>query len=120
MHQGDIYPASFAAVPHVVHTLSTNPATACFDFFLLPASVDVARLRGNVDVPEDLAGPYFQSLQRMPTLAYAASARIWDASLCRSILAAVAVAKSQHETAELLIEIDGGDTAEVLEWYFAR
>src|SRR5947209_1490785 len=29
--QGDVYPASFAAVPHVIDILSANLAVACFD-----------------------------------------------------------------------------------------
>ena len=119
-HQGDIYPASFAAVPHVIQALAADPHTACCNFFLFPASVEVARARDKVHVPEHIADAYFASLQRIPSIAYAASARSWDASLCRSILAAVAVAKSQHATAELMLEIDDGDTSEVLEWYFSR
>jgi hypothetical protein len=55
-----------------------------------------------------------------PTLAGAAAVGPWDTTRCRSILAAVAVAKSQFDTAELLIEIDDGDASEVLRWYLSR
>ncbi len=119
-HQGDVYPASFAAVPHFVQTLADHIDCACFDFFLLPASIELARHRRGVSVPAGLADDYRQSLARFPALAGAAAVGPWDATRCRSILAAVAVAKSQFETAELLIEIDDGDTSEVLQWYFSR
>ena len=36
-HQGDVYSASFAAVPHVVEVLSTAPEVADFSFFQFPA-----------------------------------------------------------------------------------
>jgi hypothetical protein len=119
-HQGDVYPASFAAVPHIVQALAANADGACFDFFLFPASIEVARNRRNVLVPEDLRSDYHHAIERIPTLASAASARPWDATMCRSVLAAVAAAKSQHSTAELLLEIDDADASEVLEWYFSR
>src|SRR5258708_7117705 len=59
-HQGDVYPASFAAVPHFVQTLADHIVCACFDFFLLPASIDLARHRRGVSVPAGLADDYRQ------------------------------------------------------------
>ena len=35
-HQGDVFSASFAAVPHVIAALSTAPAKADVSFFLFP------------------------------------------------------------------------------------
>src|SRR5215472_3324654 len=81
-HQGDIYTASFAAVPHLVETLALDPVCACFDFFLMPASIEVTRNRRNTPVPPDLADSYFESLKRMPTVAAHALARPWDDTLC--------------------------------------
>jgi hypothetical protein len=115
-HQGDVYSASFAAVPHVIDTLVANPNRACFDFFLLPASIEVARHRRNAVVPKGLRPAYIESLERLPAVASAAAARSWDATFCRSALAAVAAAKSNHSTAELLLEIDDADADEVLIW----
>src|SRR3979490_1188096 len=60
-HQGDVYPASFAAVPHIIQTLSGNLDKACFDFFLLPASIEVARHKREMPVPESLRAAYQQS-----------------------------------------------------------
>lgn len=119
-HQGDVYSASFAAVPHIVQALAGHIDRACDDFFLLPASIELARSKQGVRVPTDLDDDYHQSIARFPALAAIAATRPWDTARCRSILAAIAVAKSQVETAELLIEIDDGDTNSVLEWYFSR
>ena len=119
-HQGDVYPASFAAVPHVVEVLASHPLTACFDFFLFPASIELARYRSRTTVPSDLEASYQESLALFPGIAAAASLRTWTGPLGRSIVAAVAASKGLFSTAELLLEIDEGDDAEVIEWYFSR
>jgi hypothetical protein len=119
-HQGDIYPASFAAVPHVVKIVGSAPHHACFDFFLFPASVEVARNRLGVKVPDALIRSYRESLQLLPGIAAAAADRDWNGPLGRSIVAAVAAAKEQFSAAELLLEIEEADDSEVLEWYQSR
>jgi hypothetical protein len=58
MHQGDVYPASFAAVPHVVSALASAPTRAGFDYFLFPACVEVARVKS----------PYPPNLRRVTPL----------------------------------------------------
>ena len=105
-HQGDVYSASFAAVPHVIEILSRHLNRACFDFFLLPASIEVARFRHEIVVPHELAEDYHRSLARLPGLVSGAADRAWDPTLCQSILAATAVGKDQHALARLLLEID--------------
>lgn len=111
---------SFAAVPHVIDTLAANPKTACLDFFLLPARIEVARHRRNVHVPDVLRAAYSESLERLPVLVSSVSDRLWDATFCQSVLAAIAVGKHHHVIAELLLEVDDADIGEVLHWYFSR
>jgi hypothetical protein len=119
-HQDDVYPASFAAVPAIVATAAEAPGRARFDLFLFPASVELARVRKGVPIPDDLRAEYFAAMARLPFVAAAAASRPWDPALGRSILAAIAVSKQQYDTAELLIEIDDGDEPEVLAWYQSR
>jgi len=119
-HQGDIYSASFAAVPHLVETLARDASRACYDFFLLPALIEVTRFRKNTPIPQDVSSWYFDSLKRMPIVAARAMERPWDDSLCRSLLAALAASKGHIDTAETLIEVETQDTAELLKWYFSR
>src|SRR5262245_50914440 len=57
-HQGDVYPASFAAVPHVIAALSTSPATAPPDFFHFPAWVEISRCQQDTKIPDDLSAAY--------------------------------------------------------------
>ena len=119
-HQGDVYPASFAAIPHIVEALASHPARASYQFFLLPAAVEVARHRRNMPIPTHLEAAYFASLRRLSLISVQTLSRQWDNTLCRSVLAALAAAKGHLATAELLLEVDEQDVGEVLQWYFAR
>jgi hypothetical protein len=67
-HQGDVYSASFAAVPYVVASLATAPTKADFSFFQFPAWVEVCRKKRGVPIPAKLAVAYhelWQSYRRL-------------------------------------------------------
>jgi hypothetical protein len=119
-HQGDVYSASFAAVPHIVEAASRDPARACAGYFLLPTCIELARIAHQFDVPDHLLGPYSAALSRFPEIAMRAAARDWDSDMCACVLAAIAVSKGEWSIAELLVKIDGREIPEVLKWYFAR
>src|SRR6185369_5672976 len=40
-HQGDVYPASFAAVPWIVHFLGVDPLKSGWEYFGFPACVEI-------------------------------------------------------------------------------
>jgi hypothetical protein len=117
-HQGDVYSASFAATPVIVDALATAPSRATRSFFLLPACVELARVRHHSDIPGDLEKPYFAALSKIPQLV--ANATMADQDQTASALAAVAVSKGQWSTAQLLVDVEGGDIPEVLAWYHSR
>ena len=119
-HQGDVYPASFAAVPHLVDAVALDPVHASYNFFLLPAAIEVARITRKTPVPQELQAAYFDSLKRLSLLAAQTLSRSWDNTLCRSVLAALAAGKGHIGTARLLIDIDEEDVDEVLTWYIRR
>jgi len=76
-HQGDVYSASFAAVPHVIEALASAPLKADFSYFQFPAWVEVCRTKKGVSVPEDIAPAYFESLSRLPSLVGLGCLRLW-------------------------------------------
>jgi hypothetical protein len=115
-HQGDVYSASFAAVPHIVAALETNPGRATMSFFLLPASIEVARHERAVPLPASLESAYLAALAKLPALAAAASRPQWAPDVCTSAVAAVAAATGNHLLAQLIIEVEGSEIPEVLEW----
>lgn len=119
-HQDDIYSASFAAVPHIVEALSANPALASLSFFLLPASIEVARTTAGLEVPPDIEGDYFLALSRYPQLVSAAAKANWDQSICTAALAAIAVTTGNHSVAQLLLQTEPDTIPEVIEWLQSR
>lgn len=117
-HQGDVYPASFAAVPHVVQALSSSPLKADFTYFQFPAWVEICRRKNNVTIPEDIAPSYFEALSRLPALVAAASAREWDADFLSCALSAIAAAKGQPTVAEAVQELSPEVAEEFMQWFF--
>jgi len=120
-HQGDVYPASFAAVPHVVAALASNPAGAGADFFHFPAWIEICRVRQGAEIPEDLTPAYMAAMARLPVLVGIAAQRDWDAGFTACALAAIAAAKGQHDIAEAALEMESSEqAADVLDWLANR
>jgi hypothetical protein len=119
-HQGDVYSASFAAVPHVIQALSSSPLKADFTYFQFPAWVEICRKKNNVKIPEDIAPSYFEALSRLPALVAAASAREWDANFLSCALSAIAAAKNQTKIAEAVLELSPEVSEEFMQWFFER
>lgn len=119
-HQGDVYSASFAAIPHVIAALASNPQAASFNYFMLPASVEVARVQTGFTVPPDLELAYFESLKQLPTLVAAVARPGWEEPLSTSALAAIAAATGKHKIAELLLFLEPDLIPEVIEWVQSR
>ncbi|MBS1970187.1 MAG: hypothetical protein JSU04_07750 [Bdellovibrionales bacterium] len=119
-HQGNVYSASFAAVPHVIEALASAPLSADFSYFQFPAWVEICRAKNNVPVPEDIAAAYFDALSRLPVLMAAASSRKWDEGFLRCALSAVAAAKGQPLIAEAVLELSPDVAAEFMEWFSER
>ncbi len=119
-HQGDVYSASFAAVPHVVHALAWAPDKADYGYFQFPAWVEICRAKSQTEIPEDLRAAYLHSLAQLPSLVAATSSRAWDPDFLACALAAVAVAKGQHAVAEAVLELTPDVAEEFTEWFFTR
>jgi hypothetical protein len=119
-HQGDVYSASFAAVPHIVRALAIAPTKADSSFFQFPAWVEICRQKAATPVPDDLRQAYFAALERLPSLAAAAANREWDGSFLACILSAIAAAKSHGTVAEAVLELTPDVAMEFMEWLSER
>ncbi|WP_158823025.1 hypothetical protein [Granulicella sp. S156] len=119
-HQGDVYSASFAAVPHVVRVLALAPERASGSFFQFPAWVEICRHRKNVSVPDALSASYTQAIERLPHLVCAVAARPWDKGFLHCALGAMAVGKGSPELAEVLLELSPDDLKDFREWQNSR
>lgn len=116
-HQGDVYSASFAAVPHVVQALSSAPLKADFTYFHFPAWVEVCRQKRGVPIPEDIAPAYLEALARLPALVAATSTREWDEDFLTCALSAIAASKGQTTIAEAVLELSPEVAKDFLRWF---
>ena len=119
-HQGDVYSASFAAVPHVDAALASSPMKADFTYFQFPAWVEICRKKSGVPVPEDIAPSYFEALSQLPALVAAASGREWDATFLSCALSAIAASKGQVVVAEAVQELSPEVAEEFMQWFFEQ
>jgi hypothetical protein len=119
-HQGDVYSASFAAVPHVVRVLEAAPDKADATYFQFPAWIEVCRKKNLIEVPGDLSEAYFDALKRLPILVAQAAVREWDAGFLQCALLAIAAAKGQPEVAEAALELSPDVASEFLVWFYER
>jgi len=119
-HQGDVYSASFAAVPHVVAALASAPLRASSTYFQFPAWVEICRQKKSVPVPMDLQPAYQEALAKIPSLVAAASTRDWDAEFMVCALAAVAAAKGYASISEANLELTPKVATEFLGWFHER
>jgi hypothetical protein len=114
-HQGNVYSASFAAVPHVVRVLASAPERAGSDYFHFPAWVEICRQRTGEPIPEDLRDAYTSALAQLPGLAAAAAARPWDEG-CFDQFTAIAVAQGPVDVAEAVLELTSEVAHESSNW----
>jgi hypothetical protein len=64
-HQNDVYPASFAAVPHIVEAASTRPASDRLEYLHLAAYIECCRHTSRAPaVPSNLRPAYDAALLR--------------------------------------------------------
>jgi len=117
-HQGDVYSASFAAVPHVIAALATDPIRADSTYFQFPAWIECCRVKKDVPIPKDLIAGYQEALSQIPQLVADASKRSWDESFLQCALGAIAAAKGQAAVAETAMELNPETAGKFLEWFF--
>ncbi|PTX92143.1 hypothetical protein DB346_24675 [Verrucomicrobia bacterium LW23] len=110
-HHGDIYPASFAAVPHIVQiglrAAAAGPISC--NFILLPTRVEIAHAqagRGPV-VSETLMESFRAAIARLPELVEACRAHApWSDAMVRAACAATATLGGHPRFADALLELD--------------
>jgi hypothetical protein len=119
-HQGDVYSASFAAVPHVIRVLATAPTRASYSYFSFPAWVEICRHRHGIRVPVNLQPAYDEALSKLPALAGAAAAHEWNSDFLACVLSAVAAAKGFPIMAEAVLEMSPKTATEFLSWFSTR
>ena len=107
-HQGDVYTASYAAVPHIVALASKKPVSERTDFLLISAKIEAMRhTKKAPKVPADLKRPYEDALQEAATLAMSCMERDWPEEDLRVVLAALAIFRGHVALGNMLLDFDG-------------
>lgn len=115
-HQGDVYSASYAALPHLVRIVEGNPARFRWTMLLLVHAIEAARSEGRgPPLPRDLAIPYQNALARVPAMASTLLAGDRTEVELRVILAACASSKGFAAIGEAIAELTPDVTKQFLE-----
>lgn len=119
-HQGDVYDASFAAVPHVVGLLESSPALAPIDFFLFPTWVEICRQRNNIEVPVELKDDYNAAIAKLSEIVCKAHSRMWRSSELSCVLAAFAISKGDLRLGAAIFELTPDVLQDFQSWLESR
>lgn len=113
-HQGDVYTASYVAVPHIVQIAGEAKEPVDFSFFLLPTAVEVARRTGHGPaIPDAYADDYHRAIAQLVENVNLHRNEAWDQSMLLSAAAAQAVAKGHFDVAEALLNLDADWIAKI-------
>lgn len=113
-HQGDVYTASYAAVPHIVQIASEADTPIDFSFFQFPAAIEIARRNGRgPDIPAAYVSDYHHAIARLMANASLHRNHPWDQPMLLSVAAAQAVAKGHIDVAEALLNLDADWIAQI-------
>lgn len=115
-HQGDIYSASYAALPHLVRIVEANPTKFRWTLLLLVHAIEAARSEGRgPPMPDDLTEAYQRALARIPAFASGLLTADLNEVELRVILAACASAKGFSSIGEAITELTPQVTTRLLD-----
>ncbi len=118
-HQGDVYQASYAAIPHIVAIAKSSTGLLDFGFFQLPAAVEIAR--NNEQGPEispALSDAYFEAISELRNEVAKRVDQAWDRPTLLSALSAIAISKGDHKVAEAILSFDDDIISKVIDLKF--
>ena len=82
-HQGDVYTASYAALPHIVAAIEIAPTKAQWTLFQMIACIEIARCQGRgPDFPVEIKDAYMKAMEKVPRLVGFAASSQWDHWYC--------------------------------------
>jgi len=100
-HQGDVGPASYAAVPHIVEIYGRADEPD-WNALALVTLIEDVRLQRAQSPPAWLWESYIDAIRRLPELGARDLLRSSDRNVTRSALAAIAIAKGLLATSRIL------------------
>jgi hypothetical protein len=105
-HQGSVYTASYAAVPHLIQIAYAAKGPIDYDFFALPTTIEIARRGGGGPrIPEAFERDYHEALARLEECVWRRRDDAWKRPMILSAAAALALSKDDVELAEALLNL---------------
>ena len=115
-HQGDIGPASYAAVPHIID-IYARADEPDWNALALVGLIEDVRLQSGPKPPAWLWESYMAAIHRLPELGARDLLRSDDSLVVRSALAAIAIAKGLRATAQMLTNYSDDELGEMERLY---
>ncbi len=104
-HQNDVYSASYAAVPHIVHLAQLHPDKATMSYFLLPTAIEIDRVAGRGPaLPLELEQDYFESLKHLGQIAAQQLKGATDELRIQYLRGAIAIGRGDTAEASRILE----------------
>lgn len=105
-HQGSVYTASYAALPHLVRIVEENPAKFRWTLLALVHSIEAGRTSEEApQIPDDLVEAYQLALARIPSIASSLLNGNLSELEIRVVLAACATAKGFSLLGDAITEL---------------
>lgn len=106
-HQQDVYPASYAALPHIVALASARRGAERLEHVNFIASVEAFRHRKNAPpIPPDLEGDYLSAVERATSLILECLESNWSEAEYKVLLGALAVLRGQYKLGAAIFELE--------------
>ncbi|EKT4447823.1 TPA: hypothetical protein UM521_001860 [Stenotrophomonas maltophilia] len=119
-HQGDVYSASFAAVPHIVDALLQQPELFMFNFIELPITIEIERREAEISIPELVEPEYSEAFQSLARFAASVILDKHDKSMSSALLTALALVHENTGVARMLGQITAYEADEAVDLFLNR
>jgi hypothetical protein len=113
--QGDVHFGSYASVPWLLEYARRSPRLDSHVFEIV-SMIELVRPY-NHPVPQEIADDYFQAIRDIPQLVGTHPDQEWSESLVHCAIACIALARGQHDLAEIYTEMS---PKQMREWVEAR
>jgi hypothetical protein len=110
-HQGDVYTATNAAMPHIVEIARKMDERGRFDCMNFVCHAEACRHRkGAPPIPSDLNGDYLAAIDSARELFLACLRMNWNEEETKVLLGGLAVTKGYAKLGKVIIELDSSMT----------
>jgi hypothetical protein len=114
-HQGDVYEASYAAVPHLLSIVESAPTAVAEELLHLVTMIETARLKDRgPELSEELEHPYLSAIRSIPSIVTRRSESDWTEGFARICAASLVVAQGKPELAEAILELSPDTIASLM------